>query len=117
MPGVRADKKTVYHKTEELTASTRPTKVSASVKRVSAKKAKVSWKKLSGCSGYEIYMSTKKSSGWKKAAAVKGAKKTSYTRTKLNKNKTYYFKVRAYKEIKGQKVTGAFSAVKQAKAK
>ena len=43
---------------------------------------------------------------------VKGNKKVSYTNTKLKKNKKYYYKVRAYRTVKGKKVYGAFSSKK-----
>jgi len=43
---------------------------------------------------------------------VKGNKKVSYINTKLKKNKKYYYKVRAYRTVKGKKVYGAFSSKK-----
>ncbi len=44
-------------------------------------------------------------------------KKTSYTKTKLKKGKTYYFKVRAYKTYKGKKTYSAYSKVVKVKIK
>lgn len=75
---------------------------------------KVSWKKQSGVTGYQILLSTKKNSGYKVKTTVKGASKSSTTIKGLNGG-TYYVKVRAYKTISGKKVTGANSAVASAK--
>ena len=61
------------------------------------KKITVKWKKVTGASGYNVYISTKSNSGYKKCKTV-SKKKTSYTITKygkkkLSKNKRYYVKV------------------------
>lgn len=88
-----------------------------SVKNKKARKAVLKWKKMSNISGYEIYMSTKKSKGYKKIAMVKKASVHTFTRAKLKKKKTYYFKVRAYKKMSGKTVKGNFSSVKKVKIK
>ncbi|RKI42735.1 hypothetical protein D7V86_18790 [bacterium D16-51] len=72
--------------------------------------AKISWKKAAGAVGYEVYRSTSKNKGFKKAASV-DASKTSYKDTKLKAGKTYYYKVRAVSS--GKK--GSFSSVKAVK--
>ena len=79
-------------------------------------KASFTWSDVSGESGYEVYYSTKKGSGYKKAASyktnvVKGSK------SKLKSGKKYYFKVRAYKTVDGKKIYSAWSAVKSVKIK
>lgn len=91
----------------------------ASVKAKNSKNktAVVSWKKVSGASGYEVYRSTKKSSGFQKAAAMKKASTVKYTNKKLAKGKTYYYKVKAYRTVKGKKVYAPFSAVASVKVK
>lgn len=67
---------------------------------------KVTWKKVSGASGYVVYMSTTKSKGYSKVATTT---KASYTTSKVKKNKTYYFKVKAYKTVDGKKVYSSYS--------
>lgn len=79
--------------------------------------ATLTWKKNSKATGYEIYMSTKKSSGYKKIATVKGYKKITYTKKSLKKKKTYYFKLRAYKTVGKTKYRSAYSKVKKIKVK
>ena len=79
-----------------------------------SRKITVSYKKLSGVSGYEIYRSTKKSSGY---SMIKRTTATKYTTGKLTKNTKYYFKVRAYKTINGERIYGKYSTVKYITAK
>lgn len=48
---------------------------------------------------------------------VSGQKKTSYTGKNFTKGKRYYVKVRAYKTVNGNKIYGAWSNVRNVKAK
>lgn len=52
-----------------------------------------------------------------KVSTVKNAKKTTFLDKKVSSKKTYYYKVRAYKTVKGKKVYGAYSVVKKVKCK
>lgn len=106
---------TVAAKDNSSITTTPSVKKPAKVKQVSAKvkksnKAKksvvISWKKVSGANGYQIYVSTKKKSGYKKVADVK---KTSATIKK--KKGIYYVKVRAFKKTEGKKLSGSFSSI------
>lgn len=80
------------------------------------KKAVVSWKKLTGASGYQVFYSTSKNGKYKLIKNV-SSKKTSYTKTKLKSGKKYYFKVRAYKTIGGKKYYSDHSKIKSVKVK
>lgn len=81
-------------------------------------KVKVSWKKVSGASGYVVYQSTKKSSGFKAVKTVKGNSTVKYTTVKLKKGKTYYFKVKAYRTVSKKKVySPSYSSVVKYKVK
>lgn len=87
--------------------------VLASIKKASAKKkgrttAKISWSKVSGASGYEVYKSTKKTKGYKK---IKTTKSSSYTYKKCTKKKRNYFRIRAYRKVKGKKVYTGYKTV------
>lgn len=88
-----------------------------SVKKTGVKKAKLIWKKVKAASGYEIYMSTKKSSGYKKIKTIKKAKTVTFTKSGLKKKKTYYFKVRTYRTVNGVIYYGSYSNEKQVKIK
>jgi len=74
----------------------------ASIKKLSAKKTQltVTWKKDKRATGYEVKYSTSKKFKKAKTVLVKKTKTTKTTLKKLKKGKTYYVKVRAYKEVK-----------------
>ncbi len=94
-----------------------PAKPSVTVASSKSKQVKVSWKKISGASGYEVYYSTKKNGSYKKAGTITKAKTVTYTQKKLKSGKTYYYKVRAYRTVNGKKVYGSYSTVKSVKVK
>lgn len=106
----KSGKKTVELSAQKLKAVT----VTAAPKFSSAKRNKnktsitLKWKKVSGASGYEIQMSTKAKSGFKKITTTK-AKATSYTRKSLSKSKAYYFRMRTYKTVSGKKFYSSWS--------
>ncbi len=85
-----------------------------SLKKSGKKAVKITYKKVSGVSGYQIYMSTKKKSGFKKIATL-SSKKSSYTKGKLKKGKRYYFKVRTMKKVSGKYIYSSFSKVRSIK--
>lgn len=85
------------------------------VQNLSGKKLKVTAKKLSGVTGYQIRYSTK--SNMKSAKKVT-AKTNILTASKLSKGKKYYIQVRAYKvDSAGKKVYGSWSKTKTIKIK
>ncbi|MDO5519055.1 MAG: glycosyl hydrolase [bacterium] len=92
-----------------------PKKVT-SVKASSVKKTslKLSWKKQSGVTGYKIYRYDSKKKAYK---LYKTVKNNQVTLTKLSKNKTYKYKVAAYKKIDGKMYVGEMSSVKSVKTK
>lgn len=81
------------------------------------KQATLSWNKISGATGYVVYMSTSKNGKYKNVSTVKGNASVKYTVKNLSKGKTYYFKVAAYKSVNGSNVYSAASAPKSAKIK
>lgn len=92
----------------------RVTSVKASVKKSKGnkKKIKLSWGKVKKADGYQIYISSKKKSGYKKMAE---SKKTSATI--LRKKGIWYVKIRAYRKESGKKTTGKFSSICKIKVK
>lgn len=81
-----------------------------SLKKSGNKSVKISWSKASYVSGYQLYMSTKKSSGYKLIKST--TKSLSYKKSGLKKGKRYYFKVRSYKKVGTKKIYSYFSPVK-----
>lgn len=78
---------------------------------------KVQRKKQSGVSGYISCMSEHENYGYQVVKVVSKASKTTYTKTKLIKGKTYYFKIWAYSVIEGKKVLGDGSKAVSVKKK
>ena len=94
----------------------KPGKQAAFVKR-SGKKMRVSWYKVSSASGYQLQYAAKKSFKKCKTITIRKKSKTKYTIKKLKRGKTYYVRVRTYKNanVNGQQtvVTGAWSKARK----
>ena len=87
------------------------------VKKSSQNKAQLTWKKVKGATGYEVYQSTKKNGTYKKVKTIKKNKVITVKTKSLKKKKTYFFKIRTYKTVDGKKYYGAFSNVKKIRVK
>ncbi len=95
-----------------LNAHKTPGKVAiSSVSRAGSGKLKITWKKVSGATGYQIYRSAQKNSGYRRIKNL-SSKSSSYTNSKLKNGKRYYYKIRAYKRIDGKTYYGKFSNIK-----
>lgn len=98
-----------YKKTANTKVAT-PTSVKAA--SASYNKVKISWKKVSGASGYEVFQYNAKTKKYTKVATVKG---TSYTKSGLTTGTKYSYKVRAYKTENKKNIYGNYSKVVSAK--
>ncbi len=99
----KTSKGTVWaEETHRISAATKPAVPSVTAK-AGQSKATLNWKKVTGITGYIVYMSEKKDSGYKKLGSTS---KLSCTVKNLKKGKTYYFKVKAYKTVDGKNVYG-----------
>lgn len=87
------------------TCTAKPTLKAKTGKKV----VSLSWKKVKGANGYEIYMSSKKKSGYKKKATITKASTLKKTIKKLKSGKTQYFKIRTYIKTSSGKVYSDFS--------
>jgi len=100
-----------------VSAKAKPaTPASFKAAKASRTKVKVTWKAVTGASGYRIYRSTSKTGGFSSIKTVKSGASSSYTK-KTKRNKTYYYKMRAYTTVNGKKVWGAYTTVKSYKLK
>lgn len=103
---------------EPVAVATAPAVVKLkSVKYSGTGKLKVKFKKAKKVSGYILQYSTNKKfkEGFTNTVLI-GKKKKSYTVKNLGA-KTYYVRIKAYKEAKGKKYLGRWSNVKSAKVK
>ena len=83
------------------------------------KQLKVTYKKVSGVTGYQVTYSTSKkfTKSTTKTTTVKGVSKLSKTVKSLKKGKTYYVKVRTYKTVGGTKYYSSYTSAKKIKIK
>ena len=98
-----------------VTTAAKPAQVKAVKVKAKKKKLNVSWKKVSGATGYEVMSATNnKFTKNKKSVTVK---KNKVTLKKLKPKKKYFVKVRAYKLANGNKYFGKWSKVVKKKTK
>jgi len=83
-----------------------------SLSKSSSKNVKVTWSKVTGASGYELYRADKRGGASK---LVKSTTAVQFTNTGLKKGTTYYYKVRAYKLDGTKKVYSKWTVVKSIK--
>ncbi len=102
----KKDEKTYLGENVFLTVTTKLTAPMLTLKAAGGGK-NISWKKVNGATGYEIYYCADRGGDYKK---LKTLKSTSY----VHKTKaTYYYKVRAYKTVNGKKTYSVFSYAKK----
>lgn len=74
-------------------------------------------KAVDGASGYNIVRSTSKKKGYKKIATIRAGANLSYLDKKLKKGKKYFYKVIAFRTVKGSHYFGKYSKVRSFKRK
>lgn len=101
------DGKKYYGKASYLSTAT---KVSTTFLKAKAgkNKIKISWKKLAGAKGYDVYCSSSKKGKYKRIKNINSGKKKSMT-YRVKKSGTYFLKIKGYSKINGKKVYGKFS--------
>lgn len=72
-------------------------------------KVKLSWKKVSGASGYIVYRYDTSKKKYVKIKTISSASTVSYTDTGRSMGKTYQYKLKSYKSSGGQTVNSASS--------
>ncbi|MDY3375514.1 MAG: GH25 family lysozyme [Terrisporobacter othiniensis] len=98
-----------------LKATTRPLQPSVILNSTKSKSIKVSWTNISKrATGYEVRMSTSKNGTFNSIGTTTN---TSFTKVNLTKGKTYYFKIRAYRIVDGQKIYSLYSGIESIKCK
>lgn len=106
-PGTATIKvKTANGKTAKCIITVKPAQVTGiQVKALTGKRIKISWKKVTGASGYIVYRKTAGTS-WKKVATTT---KTSFMNGKLKAGTRYTYTVRAYKIINKKRVLADYN--------
>ncbi|MCD7742282.1 MAG: hypothetical protein LUI06_08765 [Ruminococcus sp.] len=101
-----------------ITAVTKPDKVSIKTSYTCTSSAiRINWNKVSGASGYRIYRYDSSTKKWTTVKTISDGSKTTYRDSSLSSGKTYKYKVKAYKTLKGTKYWGKSSSVIEAGTK
>lgn len=103
--------------TQAATKVTKPKKVTIKKVKGYKKALEVSYAKVSSISGYQIQVATDKKFKKNKKTVTAKKSKTKIKINKLKSKKKYYVRIRAYKNVSGKKVYGAWSKVKTIKTK
>ncbi|MCF0110584.1 MAG: Ig-like domain-containing protein, partial [Erysipelotrichaceae bacterium] len=105
-----AEGTTLQTKSEQVKVKIKPATVQNVNLTPKTTSVTVSWDKVSGASGYQVYRSTMPDGTYSKVATV-NSKTLSYTNKSLKANTKYYYKVRAYRVVSGKNVYGSYSDV------
>ncbi len=87
------------------------TPVSVTATAASTDQIGISWDSVAGAEGYELYSALSSSGTYK---LISSGSATSYNDYGLSAGTTYYYKIKAYKLIDGNKVYGSFSSTASA---
>ena len=102
-----------YKKGTKTITITVPTKTTlSSVSNSASKKMKVTWKKNTSVTGYQIQYSLKSSFASPKTVTISKNSQIATTISNLMKGKKYYVRIRSYKTVSGKKYYSAWSAAK-----
>ncbi|MDY4971016.1 MAG: GH25 family lysozyme [Lachnospiraceae bacterium] len=93
-----------------------PSAPSLTAKSTQAGKVKLSWKKISGASGYAVYRKSSASGKWTRIKTITSGSTISYT-TSATRGKYYYYTVRAYRKVGSSNVYSNYSKTIKIKAK
>ncbi|MCD7740704.1 MAG: fibronectin type III domain-containing protein [Ruminococcus sp.] len=100
-----------------ITTSTKPAKVTISSTSKSKTAIKLTWKKVTGASGYQVQRYNSSTKKWVTVKTIKSGSTVSYKNTGLKKGTTYKYRIRAYRTVNGTKLYGAWSSTKKVTTK
>ncbi len=86
----------------------RPDAVSLDVADVTGNSVRLSWTKLDGAAGYQVARAGSQDGDYEVIQTLSSSQ-TSYTDNGLDKGKAYYYRVRGYKTVDGNRVYGEWS--------
>ncbi len=80
-------------------------------------KIKLSWDKVNGANGYTIYRASSINGEYKAVVRVTKGTTLTWTNSSLTHGRTYYYKVRAYRNVNGQRIYGDYCDIIAVKAR
>ncbi len=116
---VSGKKKTCYIKKSYVklnsSSTSKPGKTTLKKSKATYSTIKLTWKKVSGASGYQIQRYSTSKKKYVTVKTIKEGSTTSYTNKHLNSATTYKYRIRAYKTSNGKKTYGSWSGTLKAK--
>lgn len=103
-----------YSDIVSVTIPVSKTRISSIVSK-SYNSIELKWDKVSDSSGYVVYRSTDKDKGYKSVATIVSSSNVKYIDSSLTTGTTYYYKIRAYKNINGKQIFSSHSDYKSIK--
>lgn len=94
---------------DEFTVAVMPEAPKLSGSSNKAGRATLTWNKVTGAAGYQVWMSTSKDGAYSIVKSITNDLTTSYTKNDLQSETTYFFKLRAYTEVDGKKTFSAYT--------
>ena len=80
-------------------------------------KIRLTWQPVSGAEGYQVYRAASEKSKFKRIAVIDTPDSTVYTDSGRTTGRSYYYKVRAFRDSGSRRVYSRFSVVKSAYAR
>ena len=87
-----------------------------SIKNTNSRNVQLTWKKVEGAQGYVVQRSTSPSGTFKKVKTIQNVSTVKWTDT-VPADGTYYYRIRAFKQLSTGFIYGAFSPVKSIQMK
>nr|MCR5452512.1 fibronectin type III domain-containing protein [Lachnospiraceae bacterium] len=107
---------TAYGDAVVANAATKTETPVITLKKAGTGKIKISWKKISGASGYMVYR--KRSGGtYRRVKTIKSGNTVTYTNPGLVSGRKYVYRLIAYRTVNGKRTYSAYSAAKSIKCK
>ncbi len=78
----------------------------------SARKAVITWREVEGADGYVLYRASSENGTYEKVKTITSKTTLTHTKGDHTRNRTYYYKIRAYKTVNDKKTYGAYSDIK-----
>lgn len=103
---------TTKYKSKISTAATAvpvPAKPKILSKQLVNKTVSLTWKEITGTSGYKLYRSESKNGTYVRIKTLKKQTNTSFVDKNIVTGKTYYYKVVAYRTVSKKKIYGSYS--------
>lgn len=98
-----------------VSANTKPDAPVINAVKAGKTSVTVSWNKIDGAEGYRIYRATSKKGEYSSVKTINDGEIFSFTNSKLKKNTTYYYKVKAYMNYASKNIYSNYSKYKYVK--